>query len=180
MDTTDWQGSTMMNASEIPGTQQHWTPGQLICRGVRGATTVEENTAEAIQSATRELLYIMIRANGIHVDDVASIIFTTTKDLNATYPALAARQLGWYDAALLCGHEMEVPDGLVRCIRILIHWNTTCGPKEIIHVYLHGAQGLRPDRNELPPIPLEEIEAAVNFQRLDLQSPGRSKREGAE
>ena len=110
----------------------------------------------------------MIRANQVHVNDVASVIFTTTRDLNATYPALAARQLGWYDAALLCGHEMEVPDGLERCVRILIHWNTTCGPEDIIHVYLHGAKGLRPDRNELPPIPLEEIEAAVNFKRLDL------------
>jgi chorismate mutase len=157
-----------MNATDIPNSQQHWTPGQLICRGVRGATTVEENSAEAIQAATRELLYIMIRANRVHVNDVASIIFTTTKDLDATYPALAARQLGWYDAALLCGNEMDVPDGLERCIRILIHWNTICGPEEIIHVYLHRAKNLRPDRNELPPIPIEEIEAAVNFKRLDL------------
>ncbi len=158
----------MMNAAEMSGAQRQWKPGQLICRGIRGATTVEENTAEEIQAATRELLYIMIRANRVHVDDVASVIFTTTRDLDATYPALAARQLGWYDAALLCGHEMEVPDGLERCIRILIHWNTTCGPEDIVHVYLHRAKGLRPDRNELPPIPLEEIEAAINFQRLDL------------
>ena len=136
-----------MNAAEIPNSQQYWTPGRLICRGVRGATTVENNSAEAIQAATRELLYIMIRANGIHVNDVASVIFTTTTDLNATYPALAARQLGWYDAALLCGHEMEVPGGLERCIRILIHWNTTCGPEDIVHVYLREAKGLRPDRN---------------------------------
>jgi chorismate mutase len=158
----------MTNVTETPDSQQYWTPGQLICRGIRGATTVEENSAEAIQAATRELLYIMIRANQIHVNDVASVIFTTTRDLNATFPALAARQLGWYDAALLCGHEMEVPGALDRCVRILIHWNTTCRPEDIVHVYLHGAKGLRPDRNELPPIPLEEIEAAVNFKRLDL------------
>lgn len=157
-----------MNNTNLPDAEQHWSPGQLVCRGIRGATTVEENTPEAIQSATRELLYIMIRANKIHVDDVASVIFTTTRDLNATYPALAARQLGWYDAALLCGHEMEVPDGLKRCIRVLMHWNTVCGPGEIIHVYLREAKNLRPDRNELPAIPLEEIEAAVNFNRLDL------------
>ena len=157
-----------MNNADLPETKQQWSPGQLVCRGIRGATTVEENTAEAIQSATRELLYIMIRANKIHVDDVASVIFTTTKDLNATYPALAARQLGWYDAALLCGHEMEVPDGIEHCIRVLLHWNTVCGPEDIIHVYLRRAKNLRPDRNELPPIPLEEIEAAVNFKRLDL------------
>jgi chorismate mutase len=157
-----------MNNPDLSQAKRQWSPGQLMCRGIRGATTVEENTAEAIQSATRELLYIMIRANQIHVDDVASVIFTTTSDLNATYPALAARQLGWYDAALLCGHEMEVPDGLERCVRILLHWNTVCGPEDIIHVYLRRAKNLRPDRNELPAIPLEEIEAAVNFQRLDL------------
>jgi chorismate mutase len=157
-----------MNNVDLSGAKQQWSPGQLVCRGIRGATTAEENTVEAIQSATRELLYIMIRANKIHVDDVASVIFTTTKDLNATYPALAARQLGWYDAALLCGHEMEVPDGIERCVRVLLHWNTVCGPEDIIHVYLRRAKNLRPDRNELPAIPLEEIEAAVNFKRLDL------------
>ena len=157
-----------MKGPDIPNPQKHWTPGQLLCRGIRGATTVEENTAEAIQAATRELLYIIIRANNIHVDDVASVIFTTTKDLNATYPALAARQLGWYDAALLCGHEMEVPDTLERCIRVLVHWNTVCGPEDVVHVYLREAKHLRPDRNEIPLIPLEEIEAAVNFKRLDL------------
>jgi chorismate mutase len=110
----------------------------------------------------------MIRANGIDVDDVASAIFTTTRDLDATYPALAARQLGWYDAALLCGHEMEVPGGLERCIRILLHWNTTRGPDDIVHVYLRDAKNLRPDRNELPEIPIEEIEAVVNYKKLDL------------
>jgi hypothetical protein len=74
---------------------------ERICRGIRGATTVEENSVEAILSATRELLYIIIRANEIDPDDVASAIFTTTADLNATYPALAARQLGWYDTRRL-------------------------------------------------------------------------------
>lgn len=143
--------------------------GRLVCRGIRGATTVEENTAETILAATRELLYLMIRANNIHVDDVASAIFTTTRDLNATYPALAARQLGWYDAALLCGHEMEVPNSLQMCVRILIHWNTRLGPEEIIHVYLHDAKELRPDRTELPPIPFEEIEAAINFDQVKLK-----------
>lgn len=133
----------------------------LSCRGVRGATTARANDAEEILRATRELLYIMIRANDMQADDVASAIFTTTQDLDATYPALAARQLGWYDLALLCGHEMDVPGGLPYCIRILIHWNTTRAPGDIVHVYLHGAKDLRPDRTTLPPIPLEEIEAAV-------------------
>ncbi len=140
----------------------------LVCRGIRGATTVAENSAEAILRATRELLFLMIRANDVDVKDVASAIFTTTRDLNATYPALAARQLGWYDAALLCGHEMEVPDSLDHCIRILIHWNTAIEPKDIVHVYLHGAKELRPDRTDLPPIPFEEIEAAINFDRINI------------
>jgi chorismate mutase len=140
-----------------------------VCRGIRGATTVEENSVEAILAATRELLYIMIRANGIEADDVASAIFTTTTDLNATYPALAARQLGWYDTALLCGHEMDVPGGLPRCVRVLVHWNTTRPPKEIVHVYLRRAKNLRPDRNELPPIPIEEIEAVINMNDASLK-----------
>ena len=143
--------------------------GTVMCRGIRGATTVEANSEEEILAATRELLYIMIRANEIEPEDVASAIFTTTRDLDATYPALAARQLGWYDAALLCGHEMDVPGGLPLCIRILVHWNTTRSPKEIIHVYLREAKELRPDRDEIPPIPFEEIEAAVNFDRVGQQ-----------
>ncbi len=137
------------------------TPLPILCRGIRGATTVSENTKEAILEATREMLYIIIRANNIRPDDVASAYFTTTVDLDATYPALAARQLGWYDAALLCGHEMQVPDGLDRCIRVLIHWNTTLRADDIVHVYLRDASSLRPDRQSMPEIPLEEIEAAV-------------------
>jgi chorismate mutase len=140
--------------------------GKIVCRGIRGATTVEENSKEEILAATRELLYIIIRANDIKSADVASVIFTTTNDLNATYPALAARQLGWYDVALLCGHEMNVPGGLPLCIRILVHWNTALSPKEIVHVYLHKARDLRPDRDELPPIPFEEIEAAINVDKV--------------
>jgi chorismate mutase len=141
----------------------------LTCRGIRGATTVEENSAEAILSATRELLFIMIRANEINPDDVASAIFTTTTDLNATFPALAARQLGWYDTALLCGNEMDVPDSLPRCIRILIHWNTTRPSRDIVHVYLRDAKNLRPDRAELPQIPDEEIEAVNNLEDAALK-----------
>ena len=118
----------------------------LVCRGVRGATTADQNTNEAILGATRELLIQMIEANGIHPDDVASAIFTTTPDLTAEYPALAARQLGWHDVALLCGHEMNVPHGLKRCIRVLLHWNTTKSASEIRHVYIRGAVNLRPDR----------------------------------
>lgn len=119
----------------------------VMCRGVRGATVVAENTREAILAGTRELLERMIDANGIDPDDVASAIFTTTPDLNAEFPAVAARELGWYHQALLCGHEMAVPGALDKCIRILIHWNTTRRPEEIHHVYINGAETLRPDRH---------------------------------
>jgi chorismate mutase len=118
----------------------------IVCRGVRGATTVEEDTGEAVLSATRELLNQMVEVNGIHPDDVASVIFTTTPDLISEYPARAARQLGWQNVALLCTHEMAVPQGLKRCIRILLHWNTDKPASEIQHVYIRGAVNLRPNR----------------------------------
>ncbi|NJP06229.1 MAG: chorismate mutase [Chloroflexaceae bacterium] len=117
----------------------------MWCRGIRGATTASANTREEILTATRELLTHLIETNDIEVDDVASVIFTTTPDLNAEFPAIAARELGWTNVALLCGHEMTVPDSLPRCIRILIHWNTTRRANEIAHVYLREAQVLRPE-----------------------------------
>lgn len=121
------------------------------CRGVRGATTCEANTREAILAATRELLELLIAHNGIQADDIASAIFTTTTDLTAEFPAVAARALGWSDTALLCGHEMDVPGSLRSCIRVLIHWNTERRADEIVHVYLKGAQNLRPDRTTAMP-----------------------------
>ena len=117
-----------------------------MLRGVRGATTAEANTREAILAATRELLCLMIEANHIQPEDVASAIFTTTIDLNADYPALAARTLGWHDVALMCMHEMNVPHGLPQCIRILLHWNTQVPAQAVKHVYIKGAINLRPDR----------------------------------
>lgn len=120
----------------------------MMCRGVRGATVIEENTREAILAGTRELLQRMVDANGIDPADVASVTFTTTRDLNAEFPAVAARELGWYDQALLCGHEMDVPDALDKVVRVLIHWNTTKGPREIQHIYINGAESLRPDRQK--------------------------------
>ena len=120
----------------------------MTCRGVRGATTVEENNREAILRATRELLTQMIEANGIQADDVASAIFTTTADLTSEYPALAARQLGWHDVALLCAQEISVPDSINHCIRILLHWNTDKLASEIRHIYIKDAVNLRPDRAE--------------------------------
>lgn len=143
---------------------------QKICRGVRGAITVRNNTKKAILEATRKMLYIIIRVNDMHPDDVASAYFTTTIDLNATYPALAARQLGWYDVALLCGHEMQVPGSLKRCIRVLIHWNTTRKANEIVHVYLGDAKNLRPDRTTLPEIDKKELDKIIkDFDMSSLE-----------
>ncbi len=116
-------------------------------RGVRGATMVRDNTREAILDATREMLQELVEANGIQVDEIASAFFSTTRDLNADYPALAARQLGWTDVALMCMHEMDVPHGLPRIVRVMLHWNTTKKSDQIVHVYLNGAEALRPDRS---------------------------------
>jgi chorismate mutase len=122
-----------------------------VCRGVRGATTTTANTREAILEATRELMQALIAANGIRRVDVASAFFTTTADLNAEYPALAARQIGWHEVALMCGHEMAIPNGLPMCIRVMVHWNTIRSQSEIHHIYLRGATNLRPDRGiEMP------------------------------
>jgi chorismate mutase len=132
---------------------------------------VTENSTEAILDATRELLETIINLNDMRPEDIASAYFTTTMDLNATYPALAARQLGWFDVALLCGHEMQVPDGLPRCIRVLIHWNTNRKPNEVAHVYLRDAKSLRPDRKDLPPIrpiQINALEAAVRILERSL------------
>lgn len=117
----------------------------MLVRGIRGATTVSANTREAILEATKELLTAMLQANEIQVDSIASAIFTATPDLNAEFPALAARQMGWTNVALLCGHEMSVPGSLPRCLRVLLHVNTDKPASQIRHVYLRGARVLRPD-----------------------------------
>jgi len=115
----------------------------MACRGVRGATTVEGNTADAILAATRELLQEITQANGFHVEDVASAFFTATLDLNAAFPAAAARQIGWEHVALLDGNEMDVPGSLPMCIRVLIHVNTEKRQDQMANVYLRGAKNLR-------------------------------------
>jgi chorismate mutase len=118
----------------------------MQCRGIRGATTVDSNTREAILEASRELLGEMVRANGVLTEDVASAYFTTTPDLNAEFPAVTARNdFGWQNVALMCGHEMSVPGSLPMCIRILLHVNSERTQNEICHVYLRGAAVLRPD-----------------------------------
>ena len=118
----------------------------MRCRGIRGATTVDENSPEAILGATTELLTELVRANNLQLEDIASAFFTTTTDLDAEFPAVAANRLGWRDVALLCGHEMNVPGSLRQCLRVLLHVNTEKGQQELVHVYLRGAKDLRPDR----------------------------------
>ena len=130
----------------------------LCSRGVRGATTVTENSREAILNATRQMLALLIRRNQIQSTDVASAIFTVTKDLDAEFPALAARQLGWLEVPLLCGYEIEVPGSLPRCIRVLVHWNTEVLQSEIQHIYIHDAVRLRPDLSKLPAVDWAELE----------------------
>jgi chorismate mutase len=114
-------------------------------RGIRGATTVESNTSDAILEATGELLSAIIDANGLQEDDVASVFFSATQDLNAEFPALAARRMGWSHVALTCMQEMYVPGSLPMCIRILMHANTSKAQSEVQFVYLRGARVLRPD-----------------------------------
>jgi chorismate mutase len=134
----------------------------MPCRGVRGATTIASNTREEILTATRQLLALMIRRNGIESRDVASALFSTTPDIDAEFPALAARQLGWLDVPLLCGHEIAVPGSLPLCIRVMIHWNTDKPQNEIEHIYVRDANRLRPDLTKLPAVDWDELEAWIN------------------
>lgn len=114
-------------------------------RGIRGATTVEENTGEAILAATRELLGKMADANNVEPDELAAVLLTCTPDLNAAFPAEAARQLKWAAVPLISATEMDVPEGLAMCIRVLMLWNSARSQEEVVHVYLNRAESLRPD-----------------------------------
>ena len=117
----------------------------MSCRSIRGAISVDANEAEAILAATRELLEQIVVANELEVEDLTSVVFTATADLDATYPARAAREMGWGNTPLLCMQEMAVAGSLPRCIRVLVLWNTDRHPDQIQHVYLGKARALRPD-----------------------------------
>jgi chorismate mutase len=116
----------------------------MYCRGIRGATTVERNDRDEILAATTELLELLVRHNELQIEDIASAIFTVTEDLDAAFPALAARSLGWTETALICTREIPVPDSLGNCIRVLLHVNTMRSAAEIQHIYIRGAVSLRP------------------------------------
>lgn len=112
-------------------------------RGIRGATVADDNTRDAILNATDELLRTMVESNGVDIDDIAAAYFTTTDDLNAEFPAAAARKLGWMDVALLCAHEMKVPNAMRRVIRVMLIVNTDKPASEITFQYLRGTEALR-------------------------------------
>jgi len=112
-------------------------------RGLRGATIAEENTKESILAATTELLRELMAANGVDKEAVACAIFSTTRDRNAEFPAVAARQMGWDEVALLCGHEMDVPDAMAGVVRVMLLLNTEKSASQIEHVYLRETRNLR-------------------------------------
>jgi chorismate mutase len=118
----------------------------MSVRGIRGATSVEQDSATEIHDATRELLEQVVQANGIEsFDEIASIIFTTSPDLTSTFPAEAARAIGMSQVPLLCASEIAVPGSMPRCVRVLLHWNTDRRQDAIVHIYLREAKKLRPD-----------------------------------
>ena len=115
-------------------------------RGIRGAITVTEDDPDLILQATRELLEAIVKENAdMKPEDVGSAIFTVTEDLTATFPAQAARQMGWSMVPMMCSREIPVPNSLPRAIRVLVHWNTETPQSQIKHVYLRDAVKLRPD-----------------------------------
>ena len=117
----------------------------MAVRGVRGATTAGSNSEDEILSATQSLLEEMVAANGIRADDIAAAFFTVTEDLDAAFPAKAARLLGWQHVPLLDGREIPVPHSLLGCVRVLLLWNTDLSQQKIIHIYQGGAKSLRSD-----------------------------------
>jgi len=114
-------------------------------RGIRGAITCEDNNPGAINEATKELLVTIAAKNDLVLEDIVSIFFTVTSDLNADFPASAARDLGWSEVPLLCATEISVPNSISNCIRVLVHVNTPRMQSDIIHCYLRDASKLRPD-----------------------------------
>lgn len=114
-------------------------------RALRGATSCEVDTVEAITEATTELLRAMMERNGLDHDDVVSVLFTTTPDLVAAFPATAAREIGFGDVPLLCASEIAVPGSMARCVRVMMHVYTPRRRVDLHHVYLRDTVSLRDD-----------------------------------
>jgi len=125
----------------------------LSVRGIRGATTAEANTAEAITDATEELLRELVRLNDLDVAEICFAYLTTTHDLTAEFPAFAARRIGWTEVPLLCGHDMDVqvpnPRGVPMCVRVLLLYNTPLPQSAMRFAYLRGAQAIKADLDHL-------------------------------
>ncbi|MGE5703471.1 MAG: chorismate mutase [Clostridia bacterium] len=118
----------------------------MAVRGIRGAITVDSNTVDEIVDATKQLIEEIVAKNELKPEDIASVIFTTTEDLNAVFPARGARDFaGWEYVPLMCAQEIPVPGSLPKCIRLMMHVNTEKSGKEIHHVFLRDAVKLRPD-----------------------------------
>lgn len=120
----------------------------VFCRGIRGAISVEEETPEALERAARTLVEAIMTQNEVAWEDVVSVIFTATPDLNEAYPAQVLPRIGGTDIPTLCGQEMDVPGALERCLRVLVLVNTEKSARELRHVYLGAARALRPDLAE--------------------------------
>jgi chorismate mutase len=116
-----------------------------MVRGLRGATTVEEDTVEQVTVRSQELMARIMERNDLTEEDIVSVLFTATADVTSTFPATAIREIGFGAVPLLCAAEIPVPGAMPLCIRVLLHVHTTRTKEEIHHVYLHGAQGLRDD-----------------------------------
>ena len=117
----------------------------MAVRGIRGAIDVQHNQSGEILAAVTRLLREIVAANSFQPEEVAAVYFTATPDLDAVYPARAAREMGWVDVPLMCAQEMHVPGSLEKCIRVLLLWNTEVSPSQVRHVYLGKAAALRPD-----------------------------------
>ena len=117
-------------------------------RALRGAILCQENSKEEIVERTAQLLREMIKRNDVRPEDIVDVIFTATEDLNAEFPAAAARHIGLTHVPLLCARELSITDGAPRCIRVLMHFYTRKHPHELRHPYLEGARQLRTDLPE--------------------------------
>ena len=116
-----------------------------MLRGIRGATTVLENDRQEIIKKVVELLQIISAENNLRTEEIGAVIFSSTPDLNAAFPAAGAREIGWTEVPLFGAQEIECPGAPQKCVRALILWNTDCPQKEVKHIFLHGAAVLRQD-----------------------------------
>ena len=114
-------------------------------RALRGATTVEVDDKDHLFERVIALLEALFERNGIHHDDLISVLFTATDDIHSAFPALAARKFGLGDVPLMCARELDIDGGTPRCVRVMIHLSTDKARDELHHVYLEGARGLRDD-----------------------------------